>query len=256
MFFKNLLSGKLAWKHIISLAVVFIFTGAPLVALATHTSGQGGVTYVFDDGWDDVLLDPVPHLESYGYKATFCIHTSEIDTLEHMTPDEIDRLDNTGHEICAHSINHPYLTQLNNTQIRTEVIGSKRRLEQIIGRTVVGFATPYGDQDTRVEEIIRTSGLIYNRGVDDSQLNSPTTRPHRLFSKGVESSTTVGEVTALMQQAQRERKVLILHFHRFNKPSQYSWRTWQFRAVVNYGRSINLRVMTMKQVRRTFLLHS
>ena len=47
-------------------------------------------------------------------------------------------------EIGAHTVNHPKLRLLSQAEQQQEISESKRRLEAVIGATVMSFAYPYG----------------------------------------------------------------------------------------------------------------
>ena len=62
-------------------------------------------------------------------------------------------------EIGSHSITHPLLAQLTPERQAHEIRGSKKALEEIVARTVVSFAYPYGSKhtaysDSTVREVI------------------------------------------------------------------------------------------------------
>ena len=80
-----------------------------------------------------------------------------------VTRDEIDKLARTDlFEIGSHTITHPKLsTQSIETQ-QTEVLGSKKWLEELLGKPIVSFSYPYGGPHhyTRVTvETVRNSGF-------------------------------------------------------------------------------------------------
>lgn len=65
-------------------------------------------------------------------------------------------------EFGAHTVNHPILTRISLEQVREEVGRSKARIEQELGKTVLGFAYPNGqssDLNTQVEQIVAESGI-------------------------------------------------------------------------------------------------
>ncbi len=66
-------------------------------------------------------------------------------------------------EIGAHTINHPILTRLDDEKSRAEILGGKRRLEEIIGTQVTSFAYPNGrpvqDYEERHVRLVRECGF-------------------------------------------------------------------------------------------------
>jgi peptidoglycan/xylan/chitin deacetylase (PgdA/CDA1 family) len=113
-----------------------------------------------------------------------------------MRPAQIRRLCEEGMEIGGHTVNHPILTVLDDEQARAEIVGGKRRLEEITGAPVTLFAYPNGkpgrDYTPRDVELVRQAGFraavstvpgVARRGSDLYQLPrfSPWDRnPRRL----------------------------------------------------------------------------
>jgi peptidoglycan/xylan/chitin deacetylase (PgdA/CDA1 family) len=80
-----------------------------------------------------------------------------------MTPAQIARLHREGMEIGAHTVNHPILMSISEDEARSEIVESKRVLEEITGSAVTLFAYPngkpgqdYGPQHVR---LVRDAGF-------------------------------------------------------------------------------------------------
>jgi peptidoglycan/xylan/chitin deacetylase (PgdA/CDA1 family) len=77
-----------------------------------------------------------------------------------MQPDQVAALAEGGLvEIGAHSVTHPSLRDLPEGLQRLEIIGSRDRLEQILGSKVTSFAYPYGALSADTPVIARTAGF-------------------------------------------------------------------------------------------------
>jgi peptidoglycan/xylan/chitin deacetylase (PgdA/CDA1 family) len=62
-----------------------------------------------------------------------------------LRADEVARLDRDSLlEVGAHTVSHPMLSRLGAARRHAEIAGSKRRLEELLGRPVASFAYPYG----------------------------------------------------------------------------------------------------------------
>jgi peptidoglycan/xylan/chitin deacetylase (PgdA/CDA1 family) len=66
-----------------------------------------------------------------------------------------------GHEIGSHTVTHPLLPQLGESELRREVENSKRALEDWLGAPVRGFCYPNGDGDPRVAAAVASAGYQY-----------------------------------------------------------------------------------------------
>jgi peptidoglycan/xylan/chitin deacetylase (PgdA/CDA1 family) len=82
-----------------------------------------------------------------------------------MNLDELKALHQQGHEIGAHTINHPILKTLDDEAALHEIKTSKETLEGWLGATVVGFAYPNGvfgtDFTERDARIVKELGFEY-----------------------------------------------------------------------------------------------
>lgn len=112
------------------------------------------VAVTFDDGFKDNLTAALPILEKYKIPATIFISTKFIDgTLAPwwdkeapmLSWDDVLKLSSDALiTIGAHTVSHPVLSSLTETQAATELRESKKIIEQKIGRSVDFLAYPYG----------------------------------------------------------------------------------------------------------------
>ncbi|MDQ3839662.1 MAG: polysaccharide deacetylase family protein, partial [Thermoproteota archaeon] len=86
------------------------------------------VVLTFDDGWKSQYTNAKPILDTYGYKASFSIICEDVRKPDHMSWEEINTLEDEGHDIGSHSITHRSLTEMPPEEMRFEVSGSKQCL--------------------------------------------------------------------------------------------------------------------------------
>jgi len=134
-------------------------------------TGQFAVT--FDDGYTSMARLACPILLEMRIPATLFIVVEGIgktnvwdqregDCVETMcTAAELRELAEQGFEIGSHSMNHPRLTRLTDAELRTEIFDSKKALEDLLGRPVLSFSYPYGEQDARVRQVVAEAGYTY-----------------------------------------------------------------------------------------------
>lgn len=72
-----------------------------------------------------------------------------------MSWDQARELANNGIEMGAHTVQHPILTRVSLDQARDEIMGSRDRIQDELGRPVTGFAYPNGQPGDFNEEIIQ-----------------------------------------------------------------------------------------------------
>ena len=60
-----------------------------------------------------------------------------------MTWDQVRALRKAGHIVGAHTLSHPNLAHVSQGEARSEIVGSKKRLEQELGEPVEHFSYPH-----------------------------------------------------------------------------------------------------------------
>lgn len=116
------------------------------------------VAISFDDGCETDILAALPILQRNGFKATFFVTCGRLGKRGYLSPAQLRELSGHGFEIGCHSMTHSYLTDLDDSALRHEIVDSKIQLEQIIGRPVDHFSCPGGRCDQRVVTVARAAG--------------------------------------------------------------------------------------------------
>ncbi len=136
------------------------------------------ITFSYDDGvTQDIRL--IELLNKYNLKCTFNLNSEllankgillrEGKRISHykIYPDDIKSV-YEGHEIAAHTLTHPNLTQLEEHEIIRQVEQDRLNLSELAGYEVVGMAYPCGgvNNDDRVAGIIEANtGIQYCRTI-------------------------------------------------------------------------------------------
>jgi peptidoglycan-N-acetylglucosamine deacetylase len=125
------------------------------------------ITTSWDDGHrlDNRLAEM---LSCYGLKGTFYVAR---DFLEARLSDADIRQLSQSHEIGAHTLNHPTLTELPLDRAKEEIEGSKAWLEDLLGKPVNAFCYPRGASSLALEEIVENAAYTMARGVQSYQLD-------------------------------------------------------------------------------------
>jgi peptidoglycan/xylan/chitin deacetylase (PgdA/CDA1 family) len=100
----------------------------------------------FDDGMLSQYTYAKTILDKYIFKATFYIICNSVDKENRMNWNNIQILEEEGHEIGSHSMNHKRLSKLSEEEMKYEIIQSKRCLQEN-GFNVTSFSFPYNDGD-------------------------------------------------------------------------------------------------------------
>jgi len=140
---------------------------------------EPSVCITFDDGCETDLLTAAPILRELGFRATFYLTAGFLGTTGYLTSDQVRQMDALGFEIGCHSMTHPYLSDLSDTELSREIVDAKLHIEQILGRPIGHFSCPGGRYDQRTLETARRAGF---RTVANSRFraNSAGTNPYGL----------------------------------------------------------------------------
>ena len=114
----------------------------------------------FDDGWKNQFTYAFPLLQKYHMTAVFYIYTNPIGRdARFMTWEQIKELDHSGMEIADHTLSHPYLQKLSPEALRHEVLDSKKKLEEELGKPITHFASPFGYTSPELVSLLREGGF-------------------------------------------------------------------------------------------------
>ncbi|GAA5835058.1 hypothetical protein JCM11251_000150 [Rhodosporidiobolus azoricus] len=120
--------------------------------------------YTLDDGPNCTHNAFFDYLQSIEQKATlFYIGSNVLDW-----PLEAQRGLADGHEICAHTWSHHYMTSLTNEQAFAELYFSKKAIKDILGVTVRCWRPPFGDVDDRIRYIAKQLDMETIVWLDDT----------------------------------------------------------------------------------------
>jgi peptidoglycan/xylan/chitin deacetylase (PgdA/CDA1 family) len=150
--------------------------------LSTKNFPEKAVVVTFDDGYADILNHSLPVLEYNRVPATVFIVTGymgksflwdiqeyqkstlvsqDLGYLRALSVEETIKLAHHGLiEVGAHSVSHPKLSELPVEKQRVEVLQSKQKLEEIIGRAVTSFSYPNGLYSKYTPSIVREVGYL------------------------------------------------------------------------------------------------
>jgi peptidoglycan/xylan/chitin deacetylase (PgdA/CDA1 family) len=126
----------------------------------------------FDDGLQCVVDNALPELERRGIPSTLFIVTGVLGCNADweyrggddpsgqttMTEAQLRGLPSELVTIGSHTMSHPLLPSLGEEHLSQELLGSRSRLKELLGREVRLLSFPYGAFDDRVVERCRESG--------------------------------------------------------------------------------------------------
>jgi peptidoglycan/xylan/chitin deacetylase (PgdA/CDA1 family) len=158
------------------------YTSISLSTLHDHMTSKTplppkSVVLTFDDGYEDNLLYALPLLKKYDMTATVCIISNWVGKdndweqykgkphCRTMSWEQLQEWLQQGMYICAHTVNHPFLSRLSHEDILYELANCKSTLEEQLHIPVDFLCYPYGDFDQRVTSIAGQAGYKAALGI-------------------------------------------------------------------------------------------
>jgi peptidoglycan/xylan/chitin deacetylase (PgdA/CDA1 family) len=130
----------------------------------------GRVVVTFDDGFENVLRNGLEPLSRYGFQGLQYIVSDRIggqndwdiekgDTPERlMDQEQIREWIGAGHAIGSHSRTHRNLRKLSRGEAMSEIVDSKKALEDMFCVAVRHFCHPYGGFTAETRELVMEAG--------------------------------------------------------------------------------------------------
>lgn len=207
---------------------------------------RGIVTLTFDDGFEGNVNTVLPKLAQKGFKSTHCFATQYVEG-DSVQVQNVQTIGNAGHEICSHTVTHPFLTGMTDAQIEYELSHPKTFLESISGQQVTSFASPYGDYDVRVNNKIMQY-YESHRTTDEGFNAKDNLAPYRLRVQNMTPNTTLAEFTGWVNKAKTDKTWLILLYHAITttNPGEFDTLKSEFDKQMDALASSGVKVSTWK----------
>jgi len=203
------------------------------------------ISFNFDNGYESAYLKALPIFDAAGFKTTHYIITERIGHQGYANTAQIVSMSKRGHEIGSQTRTHPRLTELDGVIARAEIEGSREDLTTL-GLPVATFAYPYGDLNASLEQDVQAQGFLGARGAGVAP-NDTSSDVYALRGLEVGAETTLAEVKATIDAALREKKWLILVFHRVDEIDTKDGRSVtsvMLKSIVQYVKAKNIPVVT------------
>lgn len=135
-------------------------------AVAAVLAGQlaSGCIVTMDDGDPSVYEIAAPIFEHYSIPYIVYAVPGRIGQNDHMTPAQLRDLSDRGAVIGSHSMTHRSMASLSRAELMSELMTSKKVLEDITGKRVISFAYPFGtlrDFNQPVADAMREAGYDF-----------------------------------------------------------------------------------------------
>jgi peptidoglycan/xylan/chitin deacetylase (PgdA/CDA1 family) len=120
------------------------------------------VMITFDDGYRDVLVNASAVLRRLHMPATAYVITDRLGGVlpDFLTWRQLRVLERRGFSIGSHTVSHPDLTILDDTQAFAQLRRSRNALQRHLGHPVQWFAYPAGAENAHVVALARRAGYV------------------------------------------------------------------------------------------------
>jgi len=123
--------------------------------LSAIHDGQKPIIISFDDGYRSAYEQAYPLLKKYNFLGVFYLIVGSVGDGAYMNWTQIKEMYENGMIIGSHSISHPNLVLENDTELISQINGSRSLIKDHIGITVTDFCYPGGHYDDRVENQVK-----------------------------------------------------------------------------------------------------
>ena len=181
-----------------------------------------GKAKAFNVTYDDGALQDIRFvdlLNKYNLKGTFNLNSGLMENefewvhesgcvVKRLSKDKVISLYH-GHEIASHTLTHPYMDNLSESEILYELETDKENLEKLFGKEIKGFAVPFDYYSELIEKCVKQCGFSYARISEESHSFTPQKDYYKwkatvfhtddLLDEVVKQFIVTGEELALLQ---------------------------------------------------------
>lgn len=177
------------------------------------------VSLTFDDALSQQIA-AAGLLEKHGMRGTFFLNTWRLreSSPDNMTAAQARDLQDRGHEMGGHTLDHPHLTALSPEQQHVEICNDRANLMSL-GLDVQNFAYPFGDWNSSARQAVIDCRYNSARDVSGVTVMTPAESfvpkdPFVLRAPGsIQSTDTVQDIEVMVSRAEAQGGWLLLTFH-------------------------------------------
>lgn len=127
-----------------------------LVPVYSVETEDNKVALTFDASWGaDKTTKIMDILEEYGFKGTFFLTGIWVDEY----PELVKEINERGHLIGNHSDSHKHLSELNETEMGTEIDSVAAKIEALVGYKPAYYRAPFGEYDNKLINALGARGV-------------------------------------------------------------------------------------------------
>lgn len=195
-----------------------------------------GKTKAFSVTYDDGVLQDIRFvalLNKYNLKGTFNLNYGLMENefewthengsiVKRLSKDKVVSL-YQGHEIASHTLTHPYLDNLSESEIMYELQADKANLEMLFDREIKGFAVPFDYYSELIESCVKRCGFEYVRISEESHSFVPQNDYYKWKSTVFHTDAALKELTHQFIKTNEELAVFQIVGHSYDFDIENLW---------------------------------
>ena len=195
-----------------------------------------GKAKAFNVTYDDGVLQDIRFvalLNKYNLKGTFNLNSGLMENefewihengcvVKRLSKDKVVSL-YQGHEIASHTLTHPYMNDLSESEIMYELQADKANLEMLFGREIKGFAVPFDYYSELIESCVKRCGFEYARISEESHSFVPQNDYYKWKATVFHTDATLKELTQQFIKTNEELALFQIVGHSYDLDNQNMW---------------------------------
>lgn len=195
-----------------------------------------GKAKAFNVTYDDGVLQDVRFVEllnKYNLKGTFNLNSGLIENefewahengyvVKRLSKDKVVSL-YQGHEIASHTLKHPYMDNLSESEILYELQADKANLEKLFGKEIKGFAVPFDYYSDLIEKCVKQAGFSYARISEESRSFTPQTDYFKWKATVFHTDSNLKELTQQFIESDQELALFQIVGHSYDLDIENMW---------------------------------
>lgn len=190
----------------------------------------------FNVTYDDGVLQDICFVEllnKFNLKGTFNLNSGLIENefewvhengcvVKRLSKDKVISL-YQGHEIASHTLTHPYMDNLSESEILYELKSDKANLEELFSREVKGFAVPFDYYSDLIEKCVKQAGFSYACISEESRSFIPQTDYFKWKATVFHTDSNLKELTQHFIKSDQELALFQIVGHSYDLDIENMW---------------------------------
>ena len=179
------------------------YKGISLKKFYEDTEQEKVFVLTFDDGYKDFFDIAMPILNKLGFSATIFIVSKLIGNISLwrrkelqsalLNWGEVNEMIKIGYEIGSHGLYHSNFSHLSTVELRQEIGGSKKLIEEKLGIPIVSFSYPWNKYNKQILNIVKKAGYRWAAINSEECRNNFRADRFRLCRRSMKNRNSVKE---------------------------------------------------------------